>query len=166
MLHELATRGLATLEASGGGDEALEYALSALSQLPADDELLDAVVRFARGTDRHDDVYVALDRRKKAAQSDAERFGVVLRAAQTAAIRRYTPALSAPASSSRSRAKSRSFHRSLRDRSVCQAASMSRSFGAISARRWYTSRASSTRLSRSASRSARRRMYARATEAS
>lgn len=86
VIHELATRGLATLEASGGGDEALEYALSALSQLPADDELLDAVVRFARGTDRHDDVYVALDRRKKAAQSDAERFGVVLRAAQTAAV--------------------------------------------------------------------------------
>jgi len=85
-VHELATRGLASLEAAGGGDEALEFALSALSQLPADDELLDAVVRFARGTDRSNDVYVALDRRKKAAQGEAERFAVVLRAAQTAAV--------------------------------------------------------------------------------
>ncbi len=86
IVHELATRGLASLEAAGGGDEALEFALSALSMLPADDELLEAVVRFARGTDRSDDVYVALDRRKKAAQSDHERFGVVLRAAHTAAV--------------------------------------------------------------------------------
>ncbi len=82
--HDLSMRGVAAIEASGGRAQAFEFALSALAKAPADDEVLDAVVRLVPGPKRHGDLFVAFDRRKKAAQSDAERFGVTLRAAETA----------------------------------------------------------------------------------
>jgi tetratricopeptide (TPR) repeat protein len=84
LAHELSMRGLGAIEASGGRVQAFEYALAALAKAPADDEVLDAVVRLVPSSRRHSDLFVAFDRRKKAAQSDAERFGVTLRAAETA----------------------------------------------------------------------------------
>ncbi len=82
--HDLAMRGLASIEAAGGTAEALDFSLNALARMPADDELLDAVLRLAPGQERDQDLYVALDRRRRAAQSDGERLAVTLRAAELA----------------------------------------------------------------------------------
>ena len=71
LAHELSMRGLGAIEASGGRVQAFEYALAALAKAPADDEVLDAVVRLVPSSRRHSDLFVAFDRRKKAAQSDA-----------------------------------------------------------------------------------------------
>lgn len=84
--HDLAMLGVDALLAAGGKAEALDFALFALSRAPADDELLDAAVRLAPGSGRDQDVYIALDRRKKTAQSDAERLAVTLRAMEVAAL--------------------------------------------------------------------------------
>ncbi len=82
--HDFAMRGLRSIEAAGGAAEALEFSLAALARMPADDELLDAVIRLAPGSDRDQELYVALDRRKRAAQGDGERLGVTLRGAEVA----------------------------------------------------------------------------------
>lgn len=82
--HDLTVRGLRAIEASGGATEALEFALATLSRMPADDELLDAAIRLAPGHDRDQEIYVALDRRKRAAQGDGERLAVTLRGAEVA----------------------------------------------------------------------------------
>lgn len=84
--HELALRGIDALSSSGGAAEAIDFALFALARAPADDELLDAVVRLAPGADRDRDVFIALDRRKKTAQTDVERLAVTLRAMEVAAL--------------------------------------------------------------------------------
>jgi tetratricopeptide (TPR) repeat protein len=82
--HDLAMRGLRAIEASGGTSEALEFALATLAKMPVDDELLDAVIRLAPGLGHDQDLYVALDRRRRSAQTDGERLGVTLRAAEVA----------------------------------------------------------------------------------
>jgi tetratricopeptide (TPR) repeat protein len=82
--HDLAMRGLRAIEASGGTSEALEFALATLAKIPVDDELLDAVIRLAPGLGHDQDLYVALDRRRRSAQTDGERLGVTLRAAEVA----------------------------------------------------------------------------------
>ena len=82
--HDLAMRGLRAIEASGGTSEALEFALATLARMPVDDELLDAVIRLAPGLGHDQELYVALDRRRRSAQTDGERLGVTLRAAEVA----------------------------------------------------------------------------------
>ena len=82
--HDLAMRGLRAIEASGGTTDALEFALGTLAKMPVDDELLDAVIRLAPGLGHDQDLYVALDRRRRAAQTDGERLAVTLRAAEVA----------------------------------------------------------------------------------
>ncbi len=82
--HDLAMRGLHAIEASGGTSDALEFALGTLAKMPVDDELLDAVIRLAPGLGHDQELYVALDRRRRAAQSDGERLAVTLRAAEVA----------------------------------------------------------------------------------
>lgn len=82
--HELAVQGLSTLESTGGAADALELGLWFLGRMPADDDVLDAALRVAPGLGRDNDVYVALDRRRKAAQTDPERFTVTLRGASVA----------------------------------------------------------------------------------
>ncbi|MDB4927836.1 MAG: domain protein putative component of TonB system, partial [Myxococcaceae bacterium] len=82
--HDLAMRGLRAIEASGGTSEALEFSLATLAKMPVDDELLDAVIRLAPGLGHDQDLYVALDRRRRSAQTDGERLTVTLRAAEVA----------------------------------------------------------------------------------
>lgn len=82
--HDLASRGITLLEASGARTVAFELSLQALNRAPADDDLLEAVVRLAEGQSRNDDVYLAFDKRKRATQSDVERLAVTLRAAAVA----------------------------------------------------------------------------------
>jgi tetratricopeptide (TPR) repeat protein len=84
LAHEVAMRGITAIERGGGRAQAFEFALAGLAKAPADDEVLDAVVRLVPGPKRHTDIFVALDRRRRAAQSDAERFAVTLRAVETA----------------------------------------------------------------------------------
>lgn len=82
--HDLAMRGLGILEVTGARPQAFDLVLAALSRAPADDELLDALVRLVPSPERNEAVYLALDRRKRAVQSDAERFAITLRAAEIA----------------------------------------------------------------------------------
>jgi len=81
--HEVTMRGITAIERSGGRAQAFEFALAGLARAPADDEVLDAVLRLVPGPKRHTDIFVALDRRRRAAQNDAERFAVTLRAVET-----------------------------------------------------------------------------------
>ena len=74
------------LPAAGATAAALDLCLGALAKAPADDDLLDAAVRLAPDSGRDQDVFIALDRRKKAAQTDAERLTVTLRAMEVAAV--------------------------------------------------------------------------------
>lgn len=82
--HDLALRGLAVIERTGAIDGALDFALSSLSRMPADEELLDAAIRLAPGRERDGDLFVALDRRRKIAQGEPERFSVTLRSLSVA----------------------------------------------------------------------------------
>ena len=82
--HDLAMRGLRAIEVSGGTAEALEFSLGTLAKMPADDDLLDAVIRLAPGLGHDQELYVALDRRRRSAQTDGERLAVTLRAAEVA----------------------------------------------------------------------------------
>lgn len=82
--HELVIRGLSTLDSIGAKSETVELGLWFLAKMPADDDVLDAVVNAAPGLGRNNDIYVAIDRRRKAAQTDAERFAVILRGASIA----------------------------------------------------------------------------------
>jgi tetratricopeptide (TPR) repeat protein len=84
LAHEVAMRGITAIERGGGKAQAFEFALAGLAKAPADDEILDAVVRLVPGPKRHTDIFVALDRRRRAAQNDGERFAVTLRAVETA----------------------------------------------------------------------------------
>ncbi len=84
--HERALRGVESLSAAGATAAALDLCLGALAKAPADDDLLDAAVRLAPDSGRDQDVFIALDRRKKAAQTDAERLTVTLRAMEVAAV--------------------------------------------------------------------------------
>jgi tetratricopeptide (TPR) repeat protein len=84
--HDRALRGVECLTAAGATAAALDLCLGALAKAPADDDLLDAAVRLAPDSGRDQDVFIALDRRKKAAQTDAERLTVTLRAMEVAAV--------------------------------------------------------------------------------
>lgn len=82
--HDLAMRGLRAIEVSGGTAEALDFCLATLAKMPADDELLDAVIQLSSGLGHDQELYVALDRRRRSAQTDGERLAVTLRAAEAA----------------------------------------------------------------------------------
>jgi tetratricopeptide (TPR) repeat protein len=78
--HDLAMRALAALEIADAHAMAFDMCLVALNRFSADDDLLDALVRLAVVVGRHDEVFLAFDKRKRTAQTDKERFAVVLRA--------------------------------------------------------------------------------------
>ncbi|MBI5517145.1 MAG: tetratricopeptide repeat protein [Deltaproteobacteria bacterium] len=78
--HDLAMRALAALEIADAHAMAFDMCLVALGRFSADDDLLDALVRLAVVVGRHDEVFLAFDKRKRTAQGDKERFAVVLRA--------------------------------------------------------------------------------------
>ncbi len=82
--HELALRGITAVESTGDSAAAMDLGVYALGRAQADDDLLEVVLRLGPTLGRRDEVYVALDKRRRAAQSDAERFGVTLRAVRVA----------------------------------------------------------------------------------
>ncbi len=85
-IRDVALRGATFLKKMNAAELAFDLLMSAQQRAAGEEAILDGIVEMAAPAGRREEMYIAFDRRKNATKDEGERYRLLLRAAEAAAV--------------------------------------------------------------------------------